>query len=78
MRDKIEMEQLNTMLQDLRQNRSASSTFRSIVQACFPPDTEFYFCLEHVSYAGRQDQPLRYPQGEQGNRHDLKNGKSRM
>lgn len=39
MREKMEMEQLNTMIQDLKQKRSASSTFHSIVQACFPPDT---------------------------------------
>lgn len=34
---KAEMRQLNTMIQDLRQNGSDSSTFRSIVQASFPP-----------------------------------------
>eukprot|EP00268_Persea_americana_P002429 TRINITY_DN10733_c0_g2_i1.p1 TRINITY_DN10733_c0_g2~~TRINITY_DN10733_c0_g2_i1.p1 ORF type:complete len:322 (+),score=22.23 TRINITY_DN10733_c0_g2_i1:27-992(+) len=37
MRDRMEMEQLNTMIQDLKQKGSASSTFHSIVRACFPP-----------------------------------------
>lgn len=37
MRHITEMTQLNTMIQDLRENGDASSTFRSIVQDCFPP-----------------------------------------